>query len=131
MQTRQATITIKRIEGYNALEMTWACRVDPRDIRDAFQAVHNVLNDTQAPVYVVVDLCNNPQIPLLDTLYAAIEPYRHPLLEEWLVVGTSQVAYLVERSLSRITGRHNVRWFNTCEEALQYIKDATQDFRFE
>ena len=122
----QPTISVETIENYNAIRMVWARHVNGPDVHSAFAQVQAILNASDQQMYVVVDILNQPQFPLGDTLQAAMYgPYRNPNLKEWLIVGTNQFAKMIERVLAATTGRHNVRWFDTEAEALDYLIQTT------
>ncbi|MBN1120367.1 MAG: hypothetical protein JXJ17_04765 [Anaerolineae bacterium] len=115
------TVSVKEIhDKKNVLLMTWQQKVDPADVRRAFQSIQAVLDSASAEMCVVVDLRQNPVFPLTETMISAIRPYQHHLLAEWLIIGSNRGAKAVEGFLSRITGRNNVLLFNTESEALAH-----------
>ena len=118
----KATVSVTPIAVQNALLMSWEHRVDRDDVRAAFQEMTDYLNEASRPLYVIVDLRNNPMFPLAETITAAFwGPFRHPLLAEWLVVGSSPAARTIGRTLTGISRRDNIRWFQTMEQAEEYL----------
>ncbi len=104
------------------LLMTWAQVVTTDDVRDGFRAIMAALNASQQPLFVVVDIRSNPRFPVTITIAEAIDPYRHEHLEAWLIVGQNFLAQSIERVLATMAKRKNVYWFDTLEDAVQYIK---------
>lgn len=121
------TVGVEPFAGVDGtLLMTWQAKIDPQDVKTAFGVIDRVLASADGPVYVVVDLLLNPQFPLSDTMFSALSSYSHPLLAEWLIVGGSRGARAIESFLSRVTGRHNVLWFDSMEEALAHRAQVDQ-----
>jgi hypothetical protein len=85
--------------------------------------LNTILNEAPEPIYVFVDLRERPNFPLADTLRGALDgPFRNPNLKEWLVIGSSAMAHTIGRMLSAMTRRHNIKWFDSEEEAVAYLK---------
>jgi len=119
---KKPTVRIAQFGDTAALLMTWAHRVDSRDVHAAFKEIDRRLNESGAANYVVVDLRENPNFPLGATVQAAaFGPYRNPLLEEWLIIGSNPVARTISRILSATTRRSNVRWFDSEAEVHDYL----------
>jgi hypothetical protein len=117
----ESTVSVEKIRGKkNVLLMTWQQKVDPADVRRAFQVIQAALDSSSNEMCVVVDLRQNPVFPLTETMISAIRPYQHQLLSEWLIIGVNRGAKAIESFLSKLTGRHNVLWFDTEAEALAY-----------
>jgi hypothetical protein len=118
-----ATLTVDPIQEYsNALLMTWQHHINKDDVAPAFEKIVDFLEASPEPVYVVVDLLENPKFPLVETMRRALKAYDHPRLKAWLVVGSNPLAKQIESFLSMITGRKNVFWFDTMEQAHTYIQ---------
>ncbi len=120
------TVDVQPLPNYPALKMTWQQQVAPADVVAAFQAITTALNASDQPMFVIVDLLSNPQFPLVTTIHEALTPYRHPHLQEWLVVGSNWMAQAVEGALSKITKQKNVRWFSSEADAVDYLQTAIQ-----
>ena len=121
------TVHVEPFEGMDGtLLMTWQSKIDPLDVKTAFGAIDQALASADGPIYVVVDLLQNPQFPLSDTMFSAVSCYAHPLLAEWLIVGGSRGARAIESFLSRVTGRQNVLWFDSMGAALDHRRDVGQ-----
>lgn len=119
MSTCTATLT----SDYPAAMLWWAHAVRREDVVQAFRDLNAILNAASDPIYVFVDLRERPNFPLGDTLRGALDgPFRHPKLKEWLVIGSSPMAHTIGRMLSSITRRHNIKWFNTEQDAINYLK---------
>lgn len=124
---RDTTIRVARIDGYPAIKMVWEQRVIVDDVGPAFMAIVEMLDASDEPLFVLVDITSRPLFPLAETMTQALAgPYRHPGLLEWLVVGGTSQARIIEEFLSRVTGRENVRWFHSEEAALMHIEAQTK-----
>ena len=119
-----STVEIEPIANTNALRMTWQHQVTESDVRAAFKAIVETLESSDQPMYVVVDLLQNPLFPLRATIFEGIRAYRHPKLAAWLIVGSNQMAHMVEATFSAITHRKNVYWFATEQEAFAHMEQA-------
>lgn len=120
------TVNVKVMEGQNALLMTWQRDVDKDDVRSAYHEMMEHLNMTSKPMYIIVDIQSNPRFPLAETISGAFwGPFRHKMLAEWLVVGSSSLARNIGRTLTGITLRDNIRWFGTMEEAVAYLESIS------
>ncbi len=118
------TVSVERIEGYNALRMTWQRQVTETDVRDAFRKITDALENADEPTYMVVDLLSNPEFPMRVTVVEALPAYRHPMLRQWLIVGSNRLAHMVETVLSGATRRKNVLWVSSEEEAVNHTSQA-------
>ncbi len=122
------TVYIESVEGYPAMVMRWEHAIHSRDVSVAFRDINERLDAADEPMYVLVDLLENPQFPLLDTIAGALwGPFRHPTLNEWLVIGTNTLARVIARSLSNATRRNNIRWFSSYEEVYAYMDKMRLD----
>ena len=120
-----STCTATPTRGHPAATLWWAHAVRREDVVTAFRDLNTILNEASEPIYVFVDLRERPNFPLADTLRGALDgPFRNPNLKEWLVIGSSPMAHTIGRMLSSITRRHNIKWFNTEEEAVAYLKTS-------
>lgn len=118
-----STCTAEPRPPYPAATLWWAHAVRREDVQKAFRDLNEILNAVSEPIYVFVDLRERPNFPLADTLRGALDgPFRHPMLKEWLVIGSSPMAHTIGRMLSSITRRHNIKWFTTEEEAVEYLQ---------
>ncbi|MBL8155385.1 MAG: hypothetical protein JNM70_14470 [Anaerolineae bacterium] len=127
METPVKTVTVEDFEGFPAIRMTWQHEVKYPDLRDAFRRIEAKLNASSQPLYVVVDITHYPNFPLNATVAeAAAGPYRNPNLVEWLIIGSNRGARLIEQLLGSITGRRNVRWFQTEAEVTAYLGSRPQ-----
>lgn len=133
MAASKTTVDVQPLDVYQGLKMIWQQKVDDADVRTAFRTIMRTLNDAQVPIVVVVDLRADPKFPLRATLEEGRGPYKHPMLEEWLIIGSNWTARAIERTLTSLTGRKNVRWFNTEAEVMDYLsrKQATKPEKME
>lgn len=84
------TVSVESINDYPAVRMTWARIVNEQDVRAAFQQITQLLDESDSPLYVLVDITVNPNFPLITTIIGALQgPHNSPKLAEWLVVGKS------------------------------------------
>ena len=102
--------------------MIWSHTVNARDVRLAFNFIKATLDESDRTMWIVVDLTENPQFPVVDTVMEALTgSFRHERLAEWLVVGTNSMAKLIADMLTGITGRRNIKWFDTMQDALTHL----------
>ena len=119
--TTQTTVSVEVVDGLNnILMMTWQQKVNPADVRRAFETIQAALDAASEEMCVVVDLRSNPVFPLTETMMSALRPYQHDYMAEWLIIGGNRGAKAIEGFLSRITGRKNVLWFETEDEAFAH-----------
>ncbi len=119
METK--TVTVEYDAIHKLIRMKWEAKVIAKDVRDAFRTIDDLLNRSEQPLYVLVDISSQPNFPISDTIVGALfGPYRNPKLIGWLIVGKTVIATMIERVLSTTTNINNVLWFNTEAEALAY-----------
>lgn len=124
MSQATASVVVDRLENANAAKMTWQHSVTAKDVRSAFNQLDEMLAESDDDFFVVVNLLSNPNFPLNATVDGALfGPYRNPKLRAWLIVGSNPVARLIERLLAGVTNRRNVLWFDTENEALEYLTE--------
>ena len=121
MSTPQPTVDVQPVAGYSALKMTWQHKVRDEDVVIAFRKISDTLANSDNPIYIIVDLLNDPQFPILTTVHEAITPYRHAKLEAWLVIGSNWMAKTIEGALAKITRHKNVYWFRSEDDVLAYL----------
>lgn len=116
------TITVEPVPDAPAILMSWDHNVTAGDVRNAFQQLNTLLNMSTTPQYVIVDLLNDPRMPIMETVISALTgPFRNRRLIEWLVIGSSSAGQSIESMLNRVTGRSNVRWFDSHDEVNAYL----------
>jgi hypothetical protein len=116
------TVQVEVLEGSNTLVITWEHTVAQGDTAAAFRRVTDLLDQADSPLVIIVDLRNNPSLPINETFREALSgPFKHRMLEEWLVVGAGPAARGIGRGLSVITNRHNIRWYDSMDAALAYL----------
>jgi hypothetical protein len=119
------TVSAEPVEGYHALVMLWEHDIRSEEVQPAFDTITAHLNAANTPMYVLVDLLKDPQFPLLETISGALwGPFRNPMLKEWLVIGSNNLARVIARMLMNATHRNNIRWFKTYDEAKAYMQKA-------
>ena len=122
---QQPTVSIKPFEELCAVKMIWQHDVKASDVRTAFKDISRQQPCPDEPYYVLVDIRSDPQFPLAETIVSALAgPFRDPQLVEWVIIGSNQTAKLIEHMLTRIAKRANVVWFDTPDEAEDYVRDA-------
>jgi hypothetical protein len=120
----QLTVVVEPLDDEPALRMTWQQNVTYTDLKQAFADIHKRLNESATPLYVIVDISSHPKFPLSATVAeAAAGPYRNPKLIEWLVIGSDGMARLIANLLGALTGRRNVKWFQSEAEVLAYMEE--------
>jgi len=124
--SRTNTVVVKSINQI-AILMQWEATINPSDIMAAYTEIQRILEQATNPIYVVVDLTQNPQMPMRETLTGALfGPYGHPMLAQWLVAGQHNIGLMVARLLERTTGKKQVTWFNTIDDALKFVEQQQQ-----
>jgi len=127
-----STVTIAPLEGHNALLLRWEAWINEFDIPAAFHKLTAALDQASLPVHVVVDLTRNPNLPLATTINETLSgPFMHPMMGEWVVVGSNRRAEIVARTVTAVGLRTNNRWFDDVSEAMVYLEalEATQAAR--
>jgi hypothetical protein len=119
-------ISLRLIEPFNYLKMTWPHHIDDIEVKMAFQKIAEVLEQASEPLYVVVDVRQNPRFPLKATLAEARSVHVHPRLRGWLVIGSNWLARAIDRTLSSLTRRKSVQWFDSEDAVIAYLQ-AEQD----
>lgn len=115
------TVIVTYNNNCHTISMVWNSKVSPKDVKAAFAEIDSILNASESPLYVLVDISANPNFPIADTIAGVLfGPYRNKNLKGWLIIGKTSMAQMIERVLSSVTGIKNVFWFDTEEEALEY-----------
>lgn len=86
-----------------------------------FEVIVDVLDNSNAPVYIIVELLSNPHFPLKQTLSGAMQAHSHPQMGKWLVVGSNRIAKLIGNVLTAFNNT-GIEWFKTDDEAMQYLE---------
>lgn len=120
-------ISVRPMRGYPIIRMEWARKVTEHDVRDAFQQITALLDESTTPLYVLVDITVRPNFPLYTTAVGALQgPHNHPQLAEWLVIGKgNRMGQIISDVISARSKRTNIRWFDDEVQALAYL--AEQD----
>lgn len=118
-----SSVEVTCLDEYPALKMSWQHKVNKSDLSPAFQKITQCLHQSNQPLYIIVDLSEDPQFPIVDTMMGALRgPFRHPRLAEWLVVGSNRAGKTIGDLLIKTTQRNNIRWFDSEAEALAYLE---------
>lgn len=129
--TRQ-TVQVEKIDGSPAIVMRWEQDVVPTHVQAAFSRISQLLSESSEPLSVIVDIRTNPNFPLSSTITGAIfGPFRDPKLKEWLVIGSNPIAHIIERILTKATGRSNIKWFDNMAEVNEYLQYADDKQSFD
>jgi hypothetical protein len=118
----ELTVYVEPLDNHHAVKMIWQHQIVARDLRTAFGQIGEALAQTDEPLYVIVDLQSNPQFPIRATVEEALPAYRHPNLKAWLILGHNRIGKLIESTLTALTRRQNVYWFNSEADAIAYIQ---------
>jgi len=121
--TIEQTVRVEPIEGYHALRMTWKGQVLEQDMRDAFTVIYHVLEASDVPMFIHVDMGDGVMLAMTRTVMSALKVYRHPKLEAWLVTGASNSARNVGGVLAAMTGRRNIRWVSSEEAVYNFLNE--------
>jgi hypothetical protein len=123
MPVTDLTLILQPLDGYtNVLEMILERQVALVDERPAFQKIIAALEQSDDSLYIVIDLSHNPRMPMNETIMEAfLGPYRHPRLDEWLVVRPNIGARKIAQTLTRLLRRDNIHWFDTYDDVLAYL----------
>ena len=68
-----------------------------------------------------MDLADNVQFPISETVMRALPVYRDEQVRAWLVVNPGALAKPIARTLNYMTRRNNVQWFDTYADAIRYL----------
>src|SRR5688572_30105678 len=92
-----ATVRVEPVEGYiNAYWLRWDREVKEADIAPAFHKLTAALVAADGPVYVIVDLRQDPNMPVATTMQETMAgPFRHENMGEWLVIGKNWRAEMI------------------------------------
>ncbi len=115
-----ATITIEEVHPH-LLKMIWSAYIDGGDVRNAFSQICDYLEEVEDAVWVIVDITANPNLSLNNTVFTAMNAQKMANLEAWLVLGKNKTAEVIGRTLSAITGKKNIEWFDAETELNQYL----------
>lgn len=128
MSQQTFTVSVEYLPQQNLIHMELQRFITTADMRQALAQINQIVNASSAEVVVMVNLLNTPDIPITTTVNSALEgPYTNPKLKEWLAVGQSPVARLIEKILVSVTGRRNVRWFDSEEEIFAYLESSLRN----
>lgn len=123
MPPAKPTITVEHLPQQAAIYMNWNRTIIEADVAAAFRTVTRLLDETEQPLCVIVDLRQNPRFPMLTTITEALlGPFQHNKLHEWLIIGSSPLARSIARTLSGVTGRNNIRWFVNEADVFAYLE---------
>lgn len=121
-----ASVTLEQHHDAAYLLVTWTGIVDGQAINTSFRAMQTYLDAAASPLPIVLDLSGCQRFSAPDALRGALfGPFRHPMLDEWLVIGADSLARNIGRVLSNVTRIHNIRWFFTHEQAYTFLAAKT------
>lgn len=120
------TVRVTPYDDYPALLMQWDSNIRTSDARAAFENIFHLLNQTQTPLYIVIDLQANPHFPVQETISGALVGlFGHVMLLEWLIVGKNPTARMMGRTLSTFMSRNTLQWFDSTHEIHAYLASKT------
>jgi len=118
-----STVAVAPLEGRNAIVLRWDAWIDEFDVPAAFHGLTAELDRASLPVHVIVDLTRNPNLPLATTINETLSgPFSHPMMGEWLVIGSNRRAEIVARAITAVGLRTNIHWFETLADALAFLE---------
>lgn len=115
-----ATVILEEVHP-RLLKMVWQTRANSIDVRNTFEQICDYLGNTEDSVWIIVDITANPNMSLTSTVFPAMNAQKMANLEAWLVLGRNKTAEVIGRTLSSITGKKNIQWFETEAELKQYL----------
>jgi len=120
----EITVSVEVINDHGDLKMVWEAYPKDKHVSSAFDYINTSLNETHHPIYILVDLQSDPQIPLTTTIREVMSgPFRHKNLKKWLVVGRNRRAQVVARVMDTISKDSTILWFDTENEALDKLNE--------
>jgi|GEM_PF-6748295 len=119
----QPTVRVEPVEGHDdAYWVVWDKEIVDSDVFAAFDLLQCILNDADQPVNVLLDLRADPNMPVAITMESILDPYRHVMLNKWLIIGTNWRAEMIVSVLRKLAMRDSTLWFDTVEEALDELQ---------
>jgi hypothetical protein len=111
---KPSSISVQRLQNYPALLMKWEKLAESKDLKQAYRLINEQLRDSDKPLYVVVDLRENKNMPLAETVSGALfGPYQNPKLAACLVLGCHKTARMAARLLVNISHEDKIECFET------------------
>jgi len=116
----EETVRVIPVGGHpGTLWLQWEAEVNPDHVPLAFEKLNAALDAAISPLNVLVDLRNDPVLPLTITIHETITgPFRHRNMGKWLVIGKNWRAQVIASVISKTGLRENILWFDTEQEAL-------------
>lgn len=119
----EPTVTVTAVPNHHALVLRWAAWINEFDVPAAFHEMTAALDRASLPLHVIVDLTQNPNLPLATTISETVSgPFMHPMMGQWLVVGSNRRAEIVARTVTAIGLRTNINWFDDMAEAMAFLE---------
>jgi hypothetical protein len=122
MTPAASTALVERVPQYNALKLIWRVPVHRADAAQAAEALLQDLEDSEGPVFLLVELGGDDLIPtgvkISDVLREAC---RNPRLAGMLIYGQETSARIVSRRLMLLTAQVFIRAFGSESEALAFM----------
>jgi hypothetical protein len=116
-------ITTDYLATEGAIKLICPDYIGANDLQIALNRLADFLNNSTAPLYVIVDLSNDPTFSTQAVIDAALDSlYRHSQVREWLLIGQSELGRMVVNVVKTATGVDRVRWFDSEADALEYIR---------
>lgn len=115
-------VSLEHYHGVVHLRVTWTGNVDGTAINTTFRDLQAYLDAARNPLPILFDMSQCTRFSAPDALRGALfGPFRHPMLDEWLVISADALARNVGRVLMNVTGINNIRWFFTHEQAYTHL----------
>lgn len=116
------SVWVGDLKGFDhAVQLVFERHPNSDDTHLAFTDLLRVLNASDEPMNVLVDLTADPSFALSATLTGALNCQRHPRMGRWVVVGANHTARFIGRAVTSI-GKNNIDWVETKAEALERIE---------
>ncbi len=113
------TVQFERLPEYDAFKMTWHAPADEAEVGQAVNSLMDVLEHSAYPTSIVVELGGNARLRRVST--TLLLPCLHPMLAEMVVYGGDSTVRTIGRTLALLTGRANVRGFDTADAAFEHL----------
>lgn len=117
-----STMTVEQNEEHQIIRMNWEANIQTNNIEQAYHDVMDVVNESDKAVFVVLDLNNNPNIPISELLKGALAgSYTDPKVLKWLLIGKRDASRSIANTLFFVTGENKVVWFEDETGASDYL----------
>ena len=123
MSDRQPTVRLSRMDGHNALWLTYDHEVKSEDVRAAMADLNSILDRLEKPIHVIVDLRSDPNVPLGAAVDGVLSgPLRHAMMGKWILIGSNWRIDMISTAVRKVQPDPNSHWCDTEEEAMAILQ---------